>query len=290
MAHRDEHQATLLRAAALERELAEAKEALADKERLLAERDADELSEAKASKGERAANEELDALRTRAVRAAEKAKDDDLRRQEKAVRAMTKAGADERRQARLRLIRSASAPGGLFAPMTVVLLVPVFIMTFFAAGITGLPFPWCVAIAGTLVASLFCLVYVYAPIFAKRLPGWVASLPYAVPGYVSLLSQKAPRRDECSLTLEIEFAGTPPEDLALLVKAADASLESAGKNKFRRAFPISIHMSKHGTRWSNHDTNLPLHDWFRNIERSVLRPIHKLHPISCVKLQRITSG
>ncbi|MFK8004134.1 MAG: hypothetical protein AB8H86_31500 [Polyangiales bacterium] len=257
MAHRDNHQAALLRAEALERELAETKEALAEKERALAEREADDakrevaravrVEETRATTETQAtsrtqddAEASLDELRRRAADAAIELKGDPVKR----ARAMHKD--DGQREARRRILRSASAAGGLADPYLFIAALPIFGMTTFVMALTTMPMQWCFSIAGVVVATLFFFAYVYAPIRAKQLPGWLASLPYAVPGYLGLLARKAPTKDECSLLVTLEFAGAPPEDLLTLLRGVDPTLQPNGDG-FLRAFPISIQRSKHGT-------------------------------------------
>lgn len=297
MAHRDDHQAALLRAEALERELADAKEALAEKERVLAERDAndaereaddaereearadDEASKAAARKDAEAI---LDELRRRGAEAAAEFKEVDRRERARAGQNEDRA---EARKTRRRIVHSASPAGGLAEPGLVIAALPIFGITTFAMALTTMPISWCFGIAGAVVATLFFFAYVYAPIRAKQLPAWVAALPYAVPGYLDLLARRAPIRDECTLVVTLEFAGAPPADLATLMKSVDGTLQPDGDDCFRRPFPISVHHSK-GHRWSNHDTNWPLHRWFQELEERVLRPVHELHPIASVKLAR----
>lgn len=298
MTHRDDHQAALLRAQALERELAEAKEALAEKERVLAERDAAQAkreadaSEADAKRADEAqaarehddAEAALDDLRKQAAKSAIELKESGQKRS----RGLRNEQRVTKGEASRRIARSASAFGGLADPYLFIAALPIFGMTTFAMALTTMPIRWCFGVAGVVVASLFFAAYVYAPLQAKRLPGWIASLPYAVPGYLDILARKAPTKDECSLFITLEFAGAPPDDLLTLMRAVDTTLQANGDG-FRRAFPISIHLSKSGHRWSNHDTNEPLHHWFRKLEKKVLRPVHALHPISAVKLVRETS-
>ncbi|MFK8004133.1 MAG: hypothetical protein AB8H86_31495 [Polyangiales bacterium] len=296
MAHRDDHQAALLRADALERELAEAKEALVEKERALSAREA-VVAELEADAAERAGQREQDAAEGELARQAAKAELDDIRRRgaEAAAEAKNKdkrerleaaerKDRDEQRTTQLRVIRSSSLTGGMFTPATVFFAIPLF--GFSVVMLSSFPTAWSFGGGGVLVATLLFFAYVYPPIRAKQLPREIHALPYAVPGFLELLSRKAPRRDECTLLVTLEFAGSPPADLGALMKAADVTLEPIGRSRFRRSFPISVHRSKHGTRLSNHDTNLPLLRWFTNLERKVLRPIHALHPIASLTLTR----
>lgn len=299
VAHRDDHQAALLRAEALEGELAETKEALAAKERTLKAREA-KLAEREADAAEREkqhtedsaskknvredAEATLETLRRRGAKAAAKSKDEEERRRAEAIQSKDR---DEQQETKLRVIRSSSFSGGLFASDTLMCAIPLFALS--AGVFSWLPMEWAFGCAGGVVATLFFFAYIYPPIRAKQLPSEIGSLPYATPGFLTLLAMEAPKKDECILVVTLEFADAPPADLGALMKAADVNLEPMGGSRFRRAFPISVHRSKHGTRWSNHDTNRPLNTWFWKLERKVLRPVHALHPISAVTLSRKTS-
>ncbi|MEM9860002.1 MAG: hypothetical protein AAF938_00200 [Myxococcota bacterium] len=146
MAHRDGHQAALLRAEALERELAEAKEALAEKERELAARRATDEGGAAEPSGTADPNASLAQLRIDAGRMAEELEAKGAKEAEERVRSEAAKDRAQERERRRRIVRSASAFGFLFAPGTLLLALPVFAMTTYAAGVAQLPIRFSIAV------------------------------------------------------------------------------------------------------------------------------------------------
>ncbi|MEM6954088.1 MAG: hypothetical protein AAF645_00330 [Myxococcota bacterium] len=146
MAHRDGHQAALLRAEALERELAEAKEALAEKERELAARRTTDEGGAAEPSGTADANASLAQLRIDAGRMAEELKAKGAKEAEERVRSEAANDRAQERERRRRIVRSASAFGFLFTPGTLLLALPVFAMTTYAAGLAQLPIRFSIAV------------------------------------------------------------------------------------------------------------------------------------------------
>lgn len=297
LAFRDDHEAALLRAEALERELAETRSNMSDKERQLAEmREA--LDDAREDLAERDAREEpateararLDAVvenaeRARKERNAEAAEDSERKRR----RALARASLAER----IRVLRSMMWAGELFYPFALLAFSPFF--AFFIGGwlqrATGAG-PW-IYVAGGLAIPFAALIVPIAYGLAKLawMRRWSRSLPYELRGYPDVLRIKPRRRDvddliaaegHVTLRLTLCFSGAPPGDLDEIVRSFDDQLRSSGSGHWRRDSPVTEQRSKHGSRFDNADTNWKVHRWVRRLHRDVLRDLHRVSPLTSV--------
>ena len=89
------------------------------------------------------------------------------------------------------------------------------------------------------------------------------------------------------LRFTFEFKDGAPRDLTRVLQGFDPTIDEVSALTFKRPYPIQKHHSKSGIRWDNVDTNWPLHKWFRQLERQVLRPLHRNYPIVAIQLERI---
>jgi hypothetical protein len=304
LAFRDDHDAALQRAAALERELAAARKELESRDRAL-DRVQDQLAQARADL-EEAAEAEREAPATQARARLDALVDEGERlREERSVRqaeARRQRQEEERRDGergeRKRQLRSMLRAGDfllsvpvIFVAVPLLLLFGKLLLRLTGTGWTLLSVPLLVAVGP--------ISYAYAKLAWLR--RWARSRPYELRGYPQLLRVKPRTRDgdpgrevmgrvfgaraadgHERLTLTLEFTGHPPADLDRILRAFDETLASDNRTSWSRSSPVTEEHSKSGMRMGNVDTNWEVHRWVRRLERTVLRDLHRVSPLDSV--------
>lgn len=271
--YRDDHDAALHRAGALERELSRAKRELADAEERLADREprAEPHSRAEAK---------LNALRQKG------------RQPQPKETAPSRPPPSRPAQwpARLRLLRSVIFAGELLlSPLVAVFVVPLSLMAFYGAVVlSSLPTATVALIVFIAVpVALIIAPFTWANLALIRAKRWSQSRGYEVSGYLELLAQPPPKRDEGRLNLVLRFVDGAADDLDGILAGFDDALTPTGAGAFWRPYPITVQITgRSRIRQDNADTNYALHRWVRQLERHVLRPLHQVSPLERVELRR----